>query len=227
MIRRPMVIPVINCETLDCVKSRIRRAVSFFGREGGWLHLDISDGRFTPALTWNNPEELKNFLKSDPILSNLKFEINLMVEQPEKMIEDWLRIGAKRIIVSFESLKNPAFFLEICRQYRAEAMLSFAPETHPEAAGPYLFSFNAFNILAVNPGFSGQTFQPEALEKIRFLRRQRPDVIIEIDGGINPETAKLAKEAGADLFASSSFIFNAADPKKAYLDLVAAVGEQK
>ena len=219
------VIPVINCDNFECVKLRINQAASFFNSAGGWIHLDISDGQFTPRTTWDNPQELKNFLESNQALRKLRVEVNLMVKQPEEVIEEWLKIGVQRMIVSFESLKDLKVFSRLCRNYGVQPMLSLSPQISFEKIEPQLSLFDGFNILAVNPGFSGQNFQKSVLEKIRILRQKKPDAIIEVDGGINLETAKLAKAAGANLFAASSFIFDAADPKKAYLDLAKAVAE--
>jgi ribulose-phosphate 3-epimerase len=86
---------------------------------------------------------------------------------------------------------------------------------------PYLKHSRLFQVLAVQPGPSGQPFLSSVLEKIRFLREEHPDATIEVDGGINLETAKLVKEFGADTIVSSSYIFNSPDPKRAYQELSA------
>jgi ribulose-phosphate 3-epimerase len=100
-------------------------------------------------------------------------------------------------------------------------MLSSKPESMEEDIAPYLKHFHLFQVLAVQPGPAGQVFLPFVCEKIRFLREESPDAIIEIDGGMNPETARLVKDVGADTIVSSSYIFNAVDPKKAYEELCA------
>ncbi|MBZ1348894.1 MAG: hypothetical protein KY053_01515 [Candidatus Liptonbacteria bacterium] len=221
------IIPVVNCSDFKCVKKNIELAVEFLPK-GGWVHIDISDGKFTKNLTWNNPGELKKMIQKNKNLGKINFEVNLMVLKPEGLIEKWLKVGVKRIIINIEILKNPDFFLKICGKYKAQAMISISSKTSVQKfIKNYSRFFDGqkimyFHLLAVTPGFSGQTFQRKILKKIKILRKNFPRAIIEVDGGINPNTLKLAKKAGADLFAASSYIFNNSFPKKAYRDLCRA-----
>jgi ribulose-phosphate 3-epimerase len=98
-------------------------------------------------------------------------------------------------------------------------MLSSNPETPPEDFAPYLRDISRFQVLCVTPGLAGQKFLPLALEKVKWLKYALPDAIIEVDGGITPETAKWAKDAGADSVVSASYIFDNKDPEKAYEEL--------
>jgi len=129
----------------------------------------------------------------------------------------------RRLIVHAESLTPQSMneILSTAERYHAEIMLSSKPESDVEDIAPYLKHFHSFQVLAVQPGPAGQEFLPFVMEKIRFLREELPDVTIEIDGGMNPERARQVKEVGADTIVSSSYIFNAADPKKAYEELCA------
>lgn len=210
------VIPVINCSDIECVRRKIDVAKTFL-REGDTLHLDVTDGSFAAYKTWADPVAWIT-LKSPFVL-----EVHLMVEQPERYVDNWLTAGARRLIVHAESL-NPRSMHEIlstAERYHAEIMLSSKPEFTPEDIAPYLKYFSAFQVLAVAPGPAGQPFLPFVTEKIRFLREEMPDAIIEVDGGMNLETARRVREGGADTIVSSSYIFNAADPKKTYEELCA------
>jgi len=142
-----------------------------------------------------------------------------MVEEPEEVIKAWFQGGAKRVIVHLETISNPDFLLDVADEYGGEVMLAIAPSTPVDLLLPHTNSFRYFQILAVSPGPAGQKFKMEILEKIRFLRQMAPDAKIEVDGGITPETARLAKIAGADIVASASYIFGSKNPKQAYEEL--------
>lgn len=144
-----------------------------------------------------------------------------MVQNPEEIIESWLKTGlVKRVIVHLEALNDAEFIINKCKEFNAEAMLAIAPYTIFEKLPPPKFFaipfFNLFQVLAVNPGLAGQKFERSSLDKIKFLRELIPNATIEVDGGINPGTAKLVKDAGADIIVSASYIFNSGNPEKAY-----------
>lgn len=210
-------IPAINCLDLDCVEQRLEQAAAFLPR-GGWVHLDVSDGRFTFNKTWSDP------LSWPRVAAKYSFnlEVHLMCETPELVADSWLRAGAQRLIVQAEMLDQASFkkVLEVTERYGVETMVSLSPETPTEEIRPYFEDSMQFQVLAVSPGLAGQKFLPVALEKVKFLRALKPGARIEVDGGINPETAKAAKEAGADAVAAASYIFWGSDPKGAYEELV-------
>mgnify|MGYP001569099239 CR=1 FL=1 len=225
------IIPAINCPDFECVKEKIEKAAEFFSSVDGWVQVDIADGKFTPHKTWNNPEEFK--------ILNLKFKINvevhLMVENPQEVVDDWIKAGAKRIFVHYEALaevgrKNPDtnasdilnFILEKGRSADVEIGLAISPTTPIEEIVSYFDKVKHIQILAVDPGLAGQKFQASSLDKIKFLKGNGfVDVVVEVDGGINLEIAKLCKEAGADILASASYIWNNKDSKAAFEELKA------
>jgi ribulose-phosphate 3-epimerase len=145
-----------------------------------------------------------------------------MVNHPEKVIEDWLKAGAKRIIVHAEAMIDESFVLAKCKEYGAEVMLAANPETPAERLLKHKDDFKYFQLLGVKPGWAGQNFRPEVINKLKLLRKQAPDAIIEVDGGINPETARLVKEAGADIAVSASYIFGSNDSKSKFEELLRA-----
>lgn len=221
-----VVIPAINATDFEAVRKQIETAANFFPLVGelppevlekeGWIHLDIVDGKFAPNITWGKAGDLGQLTTNN---LQLKFEAHLMVVKPELEIEAWLENGIKRIIVHLEAMSDPLFILDTCRKYDAQAGLSINPATSIEKLIPHIKNFKFIQILGVPPGLAGQKFDKKVLEKIKFLRKNYKDVIIEVDGGINLETAKLARKAGADIIVSASYIFRSKDPKKAFEEL--------
>jgi ribulose-phosphate 3-epimerase len=208
------VIPVINCPDIECVRKKIEIAKTFL-RDGDLLHLDVTDGSFATNRTWADP------LAWVKLQSPFGLEVHLMVDHPEEYADNWLVAGARRLIVHVEAL-NPRSMhqiLALAERYKAEVMLSSKPESEAEDIGPYMKHFHLFQVLAVQPGPAGQLYLPFIDEKIRFLREEFPDATIEVDGGMSPLTVWRVKELGADAVVSSSYIFDSADPKKAYEEL--------
>ena len=190
------------------------------GLGASWIHLDIEDGKFLSLSTWNNPQELKEFLNPQPSTLYPKVEVHLMVENPEEVLEKWVAVGAKRIFVHSEAISNAVQFIDVIKKFKGmEFGIAVKPETSAKELLLYSPFINFFQILAVSPGASGQIFHPSVLEKIRFLRTNLPNAKIEVDGGINKETGKLAKINGADIIVSASYIWESKNPKEAYEEL--------
>ena len=218
------IIPAINCQNFECVKDKLQKAADF---GAGWTQIDIADGKFTNHKTWNNPREISN-LKSQ--ISNLNLEIHLMVENPLDIVDEWVEAGAKRIIIHIEELKKLGNLeidnlIKLTKNKNIEIGLALNPNTPVEKIIPYLAviddSKQFVQLLAVEPGLSGQKFQPQILGKIKFLKKNYSNVIIEVDGGINPETAKMCKEAGADILVVGSYIWESNNSLGAYKELAA------
>jgi ribulose-phosphate 3-epimerase len=206
------IIPAINCPDFKCVEERLSLIKDW---KSEWAHIDIADGKFAPVTTWNNPQEL---FSAFPSLPNL--EIHLMVNDPSKEITSWSRSGAKRIIVHLEAIDSSSIQVHKSLGDNCELGIALKPETPAEQALLYLKDVNFVQCLAVNPGFSGQSFQEHILDKVRFLRERHPGATIEVDGGINLEVAKAAKAAGANIAVSSSHIFKDQDPTQTYQELL-------
>jgi len=222
--------PSINCPDFACVSHKFLDASQFFPKDT-WLHIDVADARFTYNKSWGNPEELKKLLDKHPEF-HFNIEVHLMVEEPEEVVKQWIDLPIKRVIVHLEAIKDQKYrkkkmsadhviesILKRCVSRGIEVMLATNPETKLEDEKEYLEYFSQHQVLAVRPGPAGQKFLPMALEKIKFLREQFPNATIEVDGGINLETAKLCKRAGADILAAGSYTFESSDPGKAYREL--------
>lgn len=207
-MNKPHVVPGINSPDFKGV-ARCARIAESFRPSPRWLHIDVTDGVFTPHLTWNVPDELPNISTSLPV------EVHLMTARPESVVDAWLRNGAQRVIVHLEAMTDPVYILGKCEKYGAGSMLAIGPQTEAERLLAHT-DFPAFQVLAVPPGLMGQEFREDALEKVRFLRASMPDATIEVDGGVNDTTAPRIIAAGADLLVSASHIFGSGDPQAAY-----------
>lgn len=223
------VIPVVNCPDFKCVKKRLVWARDL-GSE--WVHLDIADGVFARSESWRNPQELADYLGQNDNggffakifgiqtkTPALNLEIHLMVADPEKVLESWLKAGAKRVIVHIEAVAAAWLgILDKCKEYGAELMVAVNPETPPDNLILLLdrFPVRYVQCLAVPPGPAGQKFEEIVLAKIKLLKKNYPALKIEVDGGVNPETAKLAKEAGAEILATGTYIWTNLSHKAAF-----------
>jgi ribulose-phosphate 3-epimerase len=205
------VLPVINCVDSASVKSRIETVKKFLP-EGSFLHVDIADAAFTFHRTWNDPKELA------PWQLPYLFEVHLMTEHPEDQIDSWITANARRFIVHSETLieASIARIMNLCAPKNIGLALSLTPETTIDRIAPVMQHFSMVQVLAVRPGLPGQAFIPSSVEKIKTIKKAWPRVIIEVDGGMNIETAKLVKDAGADFIVSESFIINNQNPGQDY-----------
>ncbi len=192
------VIPAIIAEDFDELKEKIKKVEPYVE----WAQLDIMDGRFVGNSTWNNPEELKN------IKTNLGLEAHLMIKKPEEHLDKWIESGVRRIIFHFESTDKLDKLIAETKSAGLQVGVAINPETPVEKIESIVNFLDLVLVMAVNPGKSGQKFLKEILVKIRQLRQKDSRVNIEVDGGINRETAPLAVKAGANILASGSAIFN-------------------
>lgn len=209
-----LVIPAINVHSFSEARAQYAKVAPF----ATWIHLDVVDGKFASNVTWGSPEELKL------LISNSQFpipnvEIHLMAKNPEFLVPAWLEAGARRVIVHVEAIGDEETITDQCRERHADAMLAATPETPVERLLEYAGEFSMFQVLAVPPGRAGEKFDPRALEKIKMLRTKALNATIEVDGGIDPETAKRCRDAGANIVASASYLFGSADPKIRYEEL--------
>lgn len=196
------------------LKAKFEKLEPFLADFDNWVQVDITDGKFVPTKTNVNLEDLRYFTER----ANVEF--HLMVEKPEEVIGEWVRLGPKRIIVHIEAIEDMNKLLNICREKDVELGLALNPETSNAIMEPWIDNVDLILFLGVHPGRGGQEFVPEVLEKIKSLRRNFPNVKIGIDGGVRKENIKELKEAGIDIFAIGSGILKS-------LDIAAAINELK
>lgn len=207
-------IPAINEPTFDKVKEKIFIARDF-GATG--VHIDVADGKFTTHQTWNNTKDLIDLRF---IVNNIEFNlgVHLMVDNPDEVIDEWLKSGAHTIALHFAKSKNIGTIIEKCKKAEVSLELVIGPAVNIEDIAD-LEKVDNILLLAVEPGLAGQQFQEGTLDKIKQLRKRGFNGKIIVDGGINPKTAKKIKEAGADIIVSASYIWNNINPTNAYREL--------
>lgn len=203
------IIPSINVLTFREVQERIKKIEPYVS----WCHFDVTDGIFSTHPTWRNPADLSL------LRTTLNVEVHLMVEEPEKIIDKWLVKPITRVIIHLEASKDIDGIIEKCRETGIACGIAIRPDTSWNMLIPWLGKADLIQILAVHPGPSGQKMNPEIFDKIRHVREACSSCIIEMDGGINPETAVLARSAGANLMVSAGYIFSQSDIGKAIEEL--------
>jgi len=212
-----IIIPAINEPSFAEVEKKIKTAAAF-GAE--IVHLDVTDGKFACVALWNNFFELRDFIIANKNLK-MQYEVHLMVSNPDEVIDNWIDIGIKRIIVHVESVKDLMAMKKKCDHFGTELLLAASPDTSVDKLLESKDVIKNFLVLTVRPGKAGQLFRPTQLEKIKLLKQGIPDARIEVDGGVNLENAAMIKDAGADLVISASTIWRSEDPAATFKKLQA------
>lgn len=171
-----------------------------------YLHIDVMDGIFVPSISFGMP-----LIKSIRPASRQFFDVHLMIVNPERYIGDFVKSGADGITFHLEASENPKEVIDKIHAEGVQAGISIKPVTPVEEVYPYLPFVQMVLVMSVEPGFGGQAFIPESLDKIRQLREYIDandlSVRIEVDGGIDKENVRKVIEAGADIFVAGSAVF--------------------
>ncbi len=201
-----------------------------------WLHLDVMDGHFVPNLTFG-PQVVAAINRN----TEMFLDVHIMGYNPYDLVERFVESGADQITIHFEATEEVEQTLEYIRRCGVKAGLAFCPETSETMVTKYLDKVDLILMMTVRPGFGGQAFMPEVLEKIKFTRNtcekldireggitpdpEKPEqeklapLPIQVDGGINNETALQCLEAGATAFVAGTHLFDAKDMGKAIEEL--------
>ena len=176
-----------------------------------WLHLDIMDGHFVPNLSFG-----ADVIKQLRPLSKMFFDAHLMVEEPLSFLPQFLNSGADLITVHYEACADLLTVLAQIKSAGLKAGVSLKPNTSAQVLTPFLDDIDNILIMTVEPGFGGQKFMPAMLPKIAETKNliAGRNISLEVDGGINPETAKLCVEHGANVLVAGSEIFKSDAPEK-------------
>lgn len=178
------------------------KAVAAAGAD--WIHVDVMDGHFVPNLTIGVP-----VVASLKKVSPLPLDVHLMIEEPEKYVEAFIKAGSDYLTIHVESTRDPAAVLKRIRELGAKPGITLRPRTPVEDVLGLLPLCELVLVMTVEPGFGGQSFMHDQIAKISKLRSEISSknlkCLIEVDGGINAETAKLCHEA--DVFVAGSFVF--------------------
>ena len=178
------------------------------------LHLDVMDGHFVPNLTMG-PKTVAAIHRA----TKLFLDVHLMIYHPFEYIERFVEAGANRITFHFEATEDVKETLAYIKKCNVQAGLAFSPETSHEMVDKFLGLADMILLMTVNPGFGGQSFMPQVLEKVEYTREManRLDLPLEIqvDGGIDDKTAPLCVKAGAQLLVAGTYLYQAPNMKEA------------
>jgi len=187
------------------------------------IHIDVMDGSFVPPISFGPVviEALSETVKG----AGGVFDVHLMIDNPDRQIDAFAAAGADSIIVHTEAASHVDRLLRAIREKGVLAGLAVCPGTPIEVFEPVAELVDIALVMSVNPGWGGQAFMPNSLNRIRRVRQLLgPDVAIEVDGGVDVNTAPLVAEAGAGLLVAGSAVFGSDDPKAAYSAIAQAAG---
>ena len=178
--------------------------------EAEWVHCDIMDGHFVPNISYGIP-----IVKAVRPATKKVVDCHLMIEHPELYVEAFASAGADMITVHQEACVHLDRQVAQIHDLGCKAGVALNPATPVETLVDILHAVDMVLIMSVNPGFGGQKFIPRALDKVRRLRALEPDLLIQVDGGVNAETGAELVAAGADVLVAGSYVFGAKEPREA------------
>ena len=203
----------VSPSVLACDLSRLLEEVRSIESAGAdMVHLDVMDGMFVTNISFGLPV-IASLRKNTDIF----FDVHLMIEKPERYIERFIEAGADLVTFHYEASSDPGYVLDMIHSYGKMAGISIKPGTPVEDIYPFLDKCDLVLVMTVEPGYGGQSFIPHTLDKVRILRNEIDkrglNIDIQVDGGINEDTAKKVKEAGANNLVAGSYVFKSADRK--------------
>jgi len=186
-----------------------------------WVHIDVMDGVFVPNISFGFPVMKPVRKATDKVL-----DVHLMIVEPERYVKRFVEAGASYVTFHHEACANPRAAIAEIKAAGAKAGVSVKPATPVEDVFDYLAELDMVLVMSVEPGFGGQSFMPNSLDKVRALRKEIDEkgynCLIEIDGGISAKNAKMVYDAGVDVIVAGSSVFDAENQEQAIIDILNA-----
>lgn len=216
-IKPPIIAPsMLKCDYGDMLREIERLEAA----QANWLHWDVMDGHFVPNLSYG-----AMVIHSVRKRTKAFFDAHLMISDPAKYLEDYLKAGCDAITIHIEAVGEPTELLRKIRSAGRRAGLAINPGTPVARILPFLRECDLVLVMSVEPGFGGQKFMPDVLDKVKQLKPLvAPGTLLSIDGGIGADTIASAAAAGCDVFVAGSAIFDAPDYTSAVRDLERLAG---
>lgn len=209
---------IVSPSILSADFANLERDIKLVERNGAdWIHVDVMDGHFVPNITIGIP-----VVKSIKKVTTLPLDVHLMIENPEKYIEDFTNAGADILTFHYEAVKNENIkpLITKIKNFGLKAGLSIKPKTRPEEILEFLPDLDLVLVMTVEPGFGGQKFMADCAEKIKVIKQHATkNLFIQVDGGINAETGEICTKYGANSLVAGSYIYKAENIKESISSL--------
>ena len=221
-IDHPRTPPIVAPSLLSADLSKLGEALALADPAREWVHLDVMDNHFVPNLTFG-----PIVVRASRRLTPAYLDVHLMIDEPSRSVAEFRDAGADGITVHIEACADVAGTLAAVRASGARVGLALKPGTPLAAAEAHMGGLDLLLVMTVEPGFGGQSFMPEMLNKVRdavaWRSRHGAAFLIEVDGGIAPESATIARAAGAEVFVAGHAVFRQPNPEIALATLRQAV----
>lgn len=178
-----------------------------------WVHVDVMDGHFVPNITIGIP-----VVKALQPVTKLPLDVHLMIENPEKYVEQFAKAGADILTFHYEAVDKEEIIplINKIKSLGVKVGISIKPKTAPQVLEEFLQLVDLVLVMTVEPGFGGQKFMSDCADKIEYIKKYaKTELIIQVDGGINAQTGKICTQKGATSLVAGSYIYGAADKKAA------------
>ncbi len=217
-----MAMRIVAPSILSADFGNLERDIKMIDRSAAeWVHIDVMDGVFVPNISFGFPVMKPVRKATDKVL-----DAHLMIVEPERYVKRFVEAGANYVTFHHEACANPRAAIAEIKAAGAKAGVSIKPATPAEAIFDYLGELDMVLVMSVEPGFGGQSFMPNSLDKVRALRKEIDErgynCLIEIDGGISAKNAKEVYDAGVDVIVAGSSVFDAENQELAILNILNA-----